>query len=236
MKINLSNYSVNTDEVMSIYPPAKYQNAQKLSGCTVVPEYLTGYYKPYHISVKQTWARIYNNIDKIKYIIIYDEPNDIRLIQNIVHYAFKQGITVFYRQRSNCEAGLKPVYTELSGEKNVYHSRPGNQYDYLGSYYTETPEKHSFKVISDITKAKLKKYFTYYEITYPETEYDWYLAFKQIKYYYKNRIPFAFDKNKYHICPECKELILRGTEEEHICYCDIVPERTHMDYILNGEE
>ena len=106
----------------------------------------------------------------------------------------------------------------------------------MGSYYTETPEAKDFPIIEDRVKSRLRKYFTYYDITYPETEYDWYLAFKQVQYYYNNKIPFAYDRNKYYICPECKELILRGTEEEHICYCEIVPEKTHMDYILNGEE
>lgn len=236
MKINLSNYSVNTNEVVSVYPPSKYTEAQKRVGCKVIPEYLSGYYGIYHISVKQTWGMIYN-LKNIKYMIVYEDPDntDQKIIKNIVHYAFKKGITVFYRQKSNCDSGLKPHYIELTKENNIYHSLPGGRYTYIGSNYEDT-ELKTVKHLPEQKKNKLRKYLRYYEIETPQDEIEWVETFEVIRYYIKNKMPFAFDRNRYRVCPECKELVLRGTEEEHICYCDIVPEKTHMDYILNGEE
>ena len=235
MKIKINNYELNTNEILSIYPPSKYIGDQERLGCDVVNQYNTTYSGfTYHTSVKYLWAKVYSS--KAKYYIIYDDPDEDRKIQNIVSYAFKQGITVFFRTRSNCTAGLTPVYSELVKQTNIYHSRPGNQYDYMGSYYTEAPENKDFPIIKDITKNKLKKFITYYDITYPETEYDWYLAARQIKFYLKNKIPTAYDKNLYYRCRECGELVRRGTASEHICYCDVAPKRLHIEYLLNGDD
>lgn len=234
MKIQINNYFINTKDLTTLFPPSKYILAQKNSGVSVINLYSAMSFEPFQRYISRFWAILYNT----KYLIIYDDPDitDNNLVKKAVSFAFKNGITVFYRSRENCLSGLSPAYTELTKQNNIYHSRPNNQYDYMGSYYTEAPENKKFPKVKDTAKAKLRRYFTYYDITRPETEYDWYLAAKQIIFYTKNKIPTAFDKNNYYICPECKELILRGTEEEHICYCEIVPERTHMDYLLNGEE
>lgn len=244
MKIQINNYSVNTNEILSIYPPKKYIYSQINAGCSVVEEYKENFYgQIYHTSIKYLWNKIYSKDRTFKYFIVYDDPDEDRKIQNVVRYAFKNGITVFFRERSNCEAGLTPVYSELVKQNSIYHRRPGDTYDYMGSYYTEAPDNGDFPLIDDKTKAKIRRYIVYYDITRPETEYDWYLAYEQVKYYQDNNMDYIDeegeliyqDKNLYTICKECGELIHRGTEEEHVCYCDIVPKRLKMDYIVNGE-
>ena len=88
--------------------------------------------------------------------------------------------------------------------------------------------------LSEAKKDKIKRLIKYYELDYPETEPEWVEIFHQLAYYIKNRIHFAFDKNRYYRCKECRELVLRGSE--HCCYCDLPVPMTKMDYIVNGDE
>ena len=90
--------------------------------------------------------------------------------------------------------------------------------------------------IPEERKIKMRRYLRYYQLETPVTEPEWVEAFEQLAYYIKHEIPYAFDTNLYTICEECGELVHRGTEEEHICYCDIVPKRLKIDYIINGED
>lgn len=242
MKKQINNYSVNTNEILSIYPPKKYVCSQINAGCSVIEEYKENFYgQIYHTSIKYLWSKIYSKDKTFKYFIVYDDPDEDRKIQNVVRYAFKNGITVFFRERSNCEAGLTPVYSELIKQHSIYHRRPGDTYDYMGSYYTAAPEKLEFKVLSNQDKEHLKRYIKYYDITYPETEYDWYLAKEQIDYYQHNGIKYMTkkgkliyqDNNLYYICKECGDLVRRDTE--HVCYCDIPYKRTKLEYLINGE-
>lgn len=234
MKINLSNYEIDTKDLTALFPPSKYIIPQKKAGCSVINLYSALSGVPYERYIKAFWAILYNS----KYIIIYDDPEttDNSLVKKAVNFAFKNSITVFYRKRSNCISGFTPEYEELTKQINRYHSLPGNNYQYIGSNYLTVEEQPKFKKLQDKTKNKLRKYIKYYDMPYPETEYEWYLIKKQLVYYLQNKIQPAYDRNLYYICPECKELIRRGTEEEHICYCEIAPQMTHMDYILNGEE
>lgn len=95
--------------------------------------------------------------------------------------------------------------------------------------------RYQGKRLPDERKAKMRKYLRYYEIDIPQTEPEWIEAFEQLAFYIRNKIPYSFDENLYYICPECGELIRRGTEEEHICFAEISPAKVHMDYIVNGE-
>lgn len=90
--------------------------------------------------------------------------------------------------------------------------------------------------IPEARKDKMKRYIKYYELDYPETEPEWVEIFHQLAYYIKNKIDYAFDSNQYYICEECGELVSRGNEELHCCYCDIPVERTKIDYLVNGGE
>lgn len=107
----------------------------------------------------------------------------------------------------------------------------------IENYISKTlDEFFRFQRVPEKQKDKLRKYIKYYELPYPQTEAEWTNTYFYIKYLRENDIPYSFDQNLYYICPECDELIRRGTEEEHICYTDIAPKRTHLDYVLNGEE
>jgi len=233
MKIKINNYEINTKDLTTLFPPSKYIITQMKLNTSVINLYSAMSFEPYERYIKRFWAILYNT----KYLIVYDDPNDADnpLVKKAVSFAFKKGITVFYRSRENCNSGLKPSYTELVRQTSTFFHLPGGNVEYMGSYYTEAPEEHKYKVIPERTKERIKRYIRYYEITYPVTEYDWYIAFKQVVYYHKNKIPFAFDKNLYYICPECKELVRRDDKHNHICYCEIPTKRTHMDYVLNGE-
>lgn len=114
--------------------------------------------------------------------------------------------------------------------------------------------------IPEDRKDKMKRYIKYYELDYPETEPEWVEVFHQLAYYIKNNIgykepeytpeeqalidsyqmdkevTYGYDNNRYYICEECGELINRGTEELHCCYCDIPVPRTKEDYLVNGGE
>lgn len=234
MKLKINNYEIETKDLVTLFPPSKYIINQRKTGVSVITNYDPKSYIPYQNYLKRFWAVLYNT----KYMIIYDDPDFTtnNLLQKAVKHAFKHGTTVFFRTRDNCNSGFTPVYTELTKENNIFHSRPGKVYDYIGSYYTDTEYITKFPKVKETGKLKLKKFITYYELTYPETELDWYLAYTQIKYYLENKIPTAYDKNLYYRCPECGELVRRGTEDEHICYCEVAPMRVHMDYVVNGEE
>ena len=230
----INNYEINTKELTTLFPPSKYIIAQRNAGCSVINLYSAMSMESYENYIKRFWAILYNT----KYLIIYDDPDstDNSLVKKAVSFAFKNGITVFFRQRNNCMEHVTPMYSELTKQTNKYVSRAGDEYEYIGSYYTEAPEQLKYKVISDRSKSKIRRFIKYYDITYPVTEYDWFIAYRQILYYHKNKIPYAYDRNLYYRCRECGDLISRGTEEEHVCYCDIVPKRMHMDYIVNGDD
>lgn len=91
------------------------------------------------------------------------------------------------------------------------------------------------KRISEERKIKMTKYIRYYQLDLPKTEAEWYNTYQQIVFYIKNDVEYSFDKNLYYICDKCGELIRRGTEEEHVCWCDLAPAKTAVDYIINGE-
>lgn len=209
---------------ITLYPPTKYIISQEKAGCKVLHSQVTK---------KQIWWTIYNNA-KRDTLIIYDDPESSTFIRNVVHKALAQGITVYYRSRANCNTNLNPVYEEIIKEKLI-KTKDKTTF----SVYTLNPIPQEEDItFSEQEKAKLRRYIRYYELELPQnpTTAEWYNIGIQIKYYINNKIPYAYDRNLYYICEECGELIRRGTEDEHICYCDIAPQKTHLDYLINGDE
>lgn len=231
MKKQINNYTIDTKDLIIIFPPKKYVSSLKLTGATVIEQYDPMTFESFANYMKRFWRGVYNH----KYMIVYEDPDNTteQLIKKAVSCAFKKSITVFFRELSNCKEGFTPQYTELIKQNNIYHSKTRGQYEYMGSYYTAAPEKLEFKVLSNQDKEHLKRYIKYYDITYPETEYDWYLAKEQIDYYLANEFDYGFDSNLYYICEQCGDLVRRDTE--HVCYCDIPYKRTKLEYLINGE-
>lgn len=140
----------------------------------------------------------------------------------------------------------KYIYYKI--DKDYYKFIPNDRED--SSYYKKIDKNRRVKEDKNIQidtmyngmripeerKAKMRRYITYYELDLPETEPEWVEVFHQLAYYIKNKIDYAFDSNQYYICEECGELVNRGNEELHCCYCDIPTPMTKMDYIVNGDE
>lgn len=123
-----------------------------------------------------------------------------------------------------------------------------------------TEELYNGMRIPEERKAKMMRYIKYYDLDIPQTEPQWVETFHQLAYYIKNNIgykepeytpeeqalidsyqmdkeiTYGFDNNQYYICEECGELVNRGTDALHCCYCELPVERTKIDYLVNGGE
>lgn len=164
-------------------------------------------------------------------IIFYGLPKS-EFIQEILNDAVYNGKDVYYRvDNQNME------YIPTAPQKNA-RDRYLEKLDYKRQAQTARIENIEQRTngarVPEARKAKMMKYIRYYELEIPRTEPEWVETFEQLAFYIRNNIEYAFDNNQYEICPECGDLIHRGSE--HCCYCELPEQRVKMDYLVNGEE
>ena len=213
MKLQINNYTYNSSEIATLFPPYKYHAAQKQAGVKVIK------------TAKQAWATLYNT--QIKTLLIYDDPENSTLIRNITKFCLNNNIEVFLR--NNCIPGISPTYTQYTKEHPIFN---GDRY--ISSAFSTAPEITSDETLSDKDKQLLTKYLKYYDIDYPRSEPEWVQVKTIIDYYIEHEVPYAFDTNQYYICEECGDLVHHSAQHE--CYYDEPIKRTKLDYIVNGGE
>lgn len=201
----------------------------------------------YHILTKKANANI-------QALIIYASPSVDTSIANVVRLALDNHVKVFQRIETyevlKDEEGvifdtiIHISYIEYLGYKAHFNYHCG-KYDL--AYYTYTtsdtvvPSKRIIaedniqdsKSLSQAEKDELSFEIKYYDLEYPQSEAEWSLVKDTIAFYKKNNIPYAFDKNQYYICPECKSLA--KLDMTHICF-DEEHKYDKLDYIVNGGE
>lgn len=214
LKINENEFAAN--EIATINTPEeKTRNLRRL-GVNVIANTIKA-------------LKFATNSDTISCIIFYGNPNNY--FKSILDDT-REDIQIYIKTNNNYQRYLQTPKTA--------RDRYLDKKEYRETAHTARLENIEARTnrarIPEERKAKMRKYLRYYELDIPQTEPEWVEAFEQLAFYIKNKIPYSFDTNLYYICPECGELIRRGTEEEHICYAEIAPKRVHMDYVINNEE
>lgn len=211
--IQINNYTYNSSEIATLFPPYKYHAAQKQAGVKVIK------------TAKQAWATLYNT--QVKALLIYEDPENSTLIRNICKFCLNNNIEVFLRD--NCIPGISPTYTQFTKEHPIFNGK-----SYITSTFSTAPTITSDEAITEQDKQALAKYLKYYDIDYPRSEPEWVQVKTIIDYYIEHNVPYSFDTNQYYICEECKELVHHNVPHE--CYYDEPIKRTKLDYIVNGGE
>lgn len=195
--------------------------------------------------------------DRFTCVIYYGYPKTL-FIENILNEAVYNGKDVYYRVRD-----INYEYTPTEAEKTArdkYLERKAYKEQAHTARMSQIEEMYDGMRIPEDRKLKMRRYISYYDLDYPQSEPEWVEMFYQLAYYIKNKIgyeapeytpeeqalidsyqmdkeiTYGFDNNQYYICEECGELVNRGNEELHCCYCDIPAPRTKIDYIVNGDE
>ena len=213
MKLQINNYTYNSSEIATLFPPYKYHAAQRQAGVKVIK------------TAKQAWATLYNT--QIKTLLIYEDPENSTLIRNICKFCLNNNIEIFLRD--NCIPGISPTYTQFTKEHPIFNGK-----SYITSTFSTAPTITSDETITEQDKQLLTKYLKYYDIDYPRSEPEWVQVKTIIDYYIEHNVPYSFDTNQYYICEECKELVHHNIPHE--CYYDEPIKRTKLDYIVNGGE
>lgn len=214
----INNKEYTPSEIGTINTPMDRQNTQRRIGMGVIAN-----------TVKALKFAAYS--PKFTCIIHYGYPKG-NFIENILNEAVYNGKDVYYRVDN-----YNYAYTPTEAEKTArdrYLERQEYKRQAQTARITQIEDRYNGARVPEERKAKMMRYIRYYELEIPQTEPEWVETFHQLAYYIKNNIEYAFDENQYEICPECGDLIRRGTE--HCCYCELPIERTKIDYLVNGGE
>lgn len=242
-KINGSTY--NSGEIGTINAPEDKRTLQRKQGMFVASG-----------SVKSLKALV--NTSTVNCIICYTDPGRSEFIESLLTEAVFNNKTVYIKNgilyNEFTPRQTLSVRKELRN-RDKYLDKKQNQNDML--YLRDCMNNH--RRIPEERKAKMLKFIKYYEMDIPTNEIEWVETFDNLAFYIRNKIAYqepeyteeelikidnyqmnrdytyGYDINKYYICEECGELVLRGTEDTHLCYCDIAPERTNADRIINGD-
>ena len=217
--INSNTYS--SGEIGTINAPEDKRNLQRKQGMFVA----TG-------SIKSLKAVV--NASTVSCIICYTDPGRSEFIESLLTEAVFNNKTVYIKHGTFYDEFTPKTTISVKRElrnRDKYLDKKQNQNDILHLRDCMNNHRH----IPEERKAKMMKYIKYYEMDIPSNEIEWVETFDNLAFYIRNNIDYAYDNNKYYICEECGELVLRGTEDMHLCYCDIAPERTNADRIINGD-
>ena len=246
-KLILNNNEYVASEIVTINPPMNKVNEQKRKGITVVG----GYGKlPTIKALKYATTN-----PKFTCIIYYGYPKS-KFIQDILNAATYENKDVYYKVQDSVF-----VYTATEPKPTARDKYIAKQ-EYKQQAHTARLEHLEYiyqgQRVTEEQKNKMKRYIKYYELELPESEIEWVEMLHQLRYYIKNKLiceepeytseeqalidsyqmekdmTYGFDTNRYYICEECGELVLRNTE--HTCYYDEPIKRTKLDYIVNGGE
>lgn len=230
MKIEIANKDYTYEEIGVINTPESKERHLRKLGMNVLKTMKAIGYMLSKSTIKA--VVIYSNTQKKTHLsgkLIEKLMNTEHIAKYSANYAGRKYFIFFEDTREYKEI----IFSEEQRKKERIAER---KEDSLENYISlELDRIYEGKRISEERKIKMTKYIRYYQLELPKTEAEWYNTFKQLEFYIKNNVEYSFDKNLYYICKECGELIRRGTEEEHVCYCDLVPEKTTIDYIINGE-
>ena len=216
----INNKEYMPSEICTINTPMNKQTNQRKLGMGVIAN-----------TVKALKFAVTSN--RFTCVIYYGYPRSL-FIESILNEAVYSGKDVYYRVND-----INYDYTPTEAEKTArdkYLERKAYKEQAHTARIEHIEDMYNGMRIPEERKAKMRRYIRYYELDLPETEPEWVEVFHQLAYYIKNKIDYAFDSNQYYICEECGELVNRGTEELHCCYCDIPVPMTKMDYIVNGDE
>lgn len=228
-KIKIENFEYEADEVISFRPPIEIGVAQKnydRNVNVVFGQFINEFGLRQYKTNKRLWGELYgilqkNKKQKIKCLIIYEDPESLeatQMIKNVVKWGLNNYLHVYRR----LGAGR---YNEITDENPIFFRG-----ECIASEFV-IQEKLNNKPLKDKTKDKLYPKLKYWDIDYPRSEEEWRIAYAQVKFYIENRIPPAYDKNRYTLCKECKDLYTRGVE--HVCYAPEYIKYTQLDYEIN---
>lgn len=230
MKIEIANSDYTYEEIGVINTPESKEKTLRKLGMNVLKTMKAIGYMLSKTTIKA--VVIYSNTQKKTHLsekLIEKLMSTEHVAKYSANYAGRRYFIFFEDTREYKEI----IFSEEQRKKERIAER---KEDSLENYISlELDRIYEGKRISEERKIKMTKYIRYYQLELPKTEAEWYNTFKQLEFYIKNNVEYSFDKNLYYICQECGELIRRGTEEEHVCYCDLVPVKTNIDYIINGE-
>ena len=213
MKIANNNYAYEEIGVINT-PETKEKDLRKLGMSVLKTMKAIGYM----LSKEDIRAVvIYSNTQKKTHLsekLIEKLMNTEHIAKYSANYAGRKYFLFFEDTREYKEI----IFSEEQRRKDRIAER---REDSLENYISlELDILNEGKRISEERKIKMTKYIRYYQLDLPKTEAEWYNTFQQIAFYIKNNVEYSFDKNLYYICDKCGELIRRGTEEEHVCWCD----------------
>ena len=176
------------------------------------------------------------DIRELKSSSAYNAQRDhIAPIGFLTRLALDNHIRVFYRVNAKHfieYTAYKAIYEEHCSQYTL------SRYQYISDEPELTIEQQIAKdnhlqVLSQAEKDTLSYKLKYYDLDYPHSEAEWMLVKEQVAFYEKNNIDYAFDRNQFYICPECKALA--RIDLPHECFNE-THEYNKLDYIVNGGE